>query len=330
MKRFLLGVAALLALLAASIGIPQPRVAGVSVLPGQQGGTGIATTTAGNIGNCLKVTSVNPLVYTIDTCGSAGDPFTTTTVSVAGTTLSSTAYIIASSSDTNLGITVTGSGSTLTFTPLWIGTLADGRISSAATWNAKQNALSFPLSVALGGTATSTHVKGILVASGTSPFATLTGSDGKVLTASSSAPLGFSFETPGAAAAALSAVFSTPRGWSAESGFGATAYNDTSGASNYSSTETDFGNVMPYAGTLKNLYIDVSLNTLNSGNCVYTLMVNGVATSIAVTVAAGVTSITGDTANTASVSAGDRVTLRAVAGGTSGTTMFSFAYVLTQ
>lgn len=47
-----------------------------------------------------------------------------------------------STADTNLGMTIVSSGSTHLFTPYWIGTLADNRISSAATWNAKADALS--------------------------------------------------------------------------------------------------------------------------------------------------------------------------------------------
>jgi hypothetical protein len=45
---------------------------------------------------------------------------------------------LATSSDTNIGLTITSSGDIHTFTPTWIGTLGDSRIASAATWNAKQ------------------------------------------------------------------------------------------------------------------------------------------------------------------------------------------------
>ncbi|MCX6788137.1 MAG: hypothetical protein NT108_03185 [Candidatus Kaiserbacteria bacterium] len=48
-----------------------------------------------------------------------------------------------STADTNLGMSVVSSGNIHTFTPYWIGTLADARIGSAAAWNAKQAALSF-------------------------------------------------------------------------------------------------------------------------------------------------------------------------------------------
>ncbi len=52
-----------------------------TVLPGSRGGTGFATTTAGNIGNCLVVTTNNPISYVLSTCGGGGGssfPFTAT------------------------------------------------------------------------------------------------------------------------------------------------------------------------------------------------------------------------------------------------------------
>ncbi len=45
--------------------------------------------------------------------------------------------------DPNLGMSIVSSGTTHGFTPYWIGTLADSRIASSATWNAKENALTF-------------------------------------------------------------------------------------------------------------------------------------------------------------------------------------------
>lgn len=39
---------------------------------GSQGGTGFATTTAGNIGNCMKVSTNSPISYTFGTCGGGG------------------------------------------------------------------------------------------------------------------------------------------------------------------------------------------------------------------------------------------------------------------
>jgi len=54
--------------------------------------------------------------------------------SLAGLTASSQTF--ATSSDTNIGLTIVSSGSSHTFTSSWIGTLADGRIASSASWNA--------------------------------------------------------------------------------------------------------------------------------------------------------------------------------------------------
>lgn len=55
------------------------HVFAVSVFQGFQGGTGIGTTTIGNIGNSLKVQSVNPLVWTIGSTGSGVQQIPTST-----------------------------------------------------------------------------------------------------------------------------------------------------------------------------------------------------------------------------------------------------------
>ena len=72
----------------------------------------------------------------------------TTTTIFAVATATGPAFIFSTSSDTNVGLQVSCSGGTCSFTPTWIGTLADGRIASAATWNAKQDTISFPLPLA--------------------------------------------------------------------------------------------------------------------------------------------------------------------------------------
>lgn len=58
-----------------------------------------------------------------------------------GATQTGATQTLATSSDTNIGLTITTGTDTHTFTPTWIGTLADARISSAATWNAKLSAV---------------------------------------------------------------------------------------------------------------------------------------------------------------------------------------------
>ena len=47
-------------------------VSAQTILPGSRGGTGYATTTAGNIGTCLEVNANNPLTYTFGACSGGG------------------------------------------------------------------------------------------------------------------------------------------------------------------------------------------------------------------------------------------------------------------
>lgn len=103
----------------------------------------------------------------------------------------------------------------------------------------------------------------------------------------------------------------------------ATWYSDTS---NSSTTETGTGNIIPFSGTIKNLYIDSYTNNINAGSTVFTLVKNGSDTTITVTVAFGVTSITGDTTHSTTVAAGDRITLKTVSTGATGNLVFSFSY----
>ena len=140
--------------------------------------------------------------------------------SLNGSTSSTQTF--ATSSDTNIGLTIGTLNGVHTFTPTWIGTLADGRIASAATWNAKQNAISFPIPVAstsltaslpllitandlsltgrlatINNIATSTGSL-ILGQGNTTGWAGLAiGTNGKVLTASSTATGGVSWEAAG-------------------------------------------------------------------------------------------------------------------------------------
>lgn len=80
---------------------------------------------------------------------------------------SSSTQSFATSSDTNIGLSIGTSAGVHTFTPYWIGTLASSRIVSSTYWGGKQDALGFtPLDIAgsnnmtaplvVGGSATST------------------------------------------------------------------------------------------------------------------------------------------------------------------------------
>lgn len=67
--------------------------AAVSVLTPSQGGTGIGSTTAANVGNCLKVLDDSPFRYELGSCGTGGGSGTVTSVAMTVPT----------------GLTVTGS-----------------------------------------------------------------------------------------------------------------------------------------------------------------------------------------------------------------------------
>ena len=69
-----------LGFLAIYLNTPQELSAqALRVLTGSQGGTGIGSTTAGSVGNCLKVSDDSPFTYTLGTCGSGGGSGTIST-----------------------------------------------------------------------------------------------------------------------------------------------------------------------------------------------------------------------------------------------------------
>lgn len=80
------------------------------------------------------------------------------------------------------------------------------------------------------------------------------------------------------------------------------------------------GYLVPKAGTLKNMYLDAGRNTLDDSS-VFTLMINDVAKTLAITIASG--ELTGhDTIHTEEVSTGDRISVRVVGSGTAGDIVF--------
>lgn len=98
----------------------------VPIVPTYQGGTGIATTTGGNAGNCFYAQSVNAsgvIVYGFTSCGSPS-PATTTINGATGP-----AFTFATSGP--LISNITGSGNTVTFTTIPTSTILAGYVTSS-------------------------------------------------------------------------------------------------------------------------------------------------------------------------------------------------------
>ncbi len=81
----------------------------IQIIQGVQGGTGISSTPAGNIGLCLSVASVSPLTYTFGACAGGSGSFTTTTING----LSATNYTLNALGSLSIATSAPG---TVTFT----------------------------------------------------------------------------------------------------------------------------------------------------------------------------------------------------------------------
>ncbi len=92
-----------------------------------------------------------------------------------------------------------------------------------------------------------------------------------------------------------------------------TAYCPIIGTSSFSTTEADRQMVMPYAGTIKNLYISTSSAQPASGTLILTIRKNGIGTSLTKTInASDPAGIYTDLTNSFTFNAGDLVSLQAV------------------
>jgi hypothetical protein len=75
---------------------------------------------------------------------------------------------------------------------------------------------------------------------------------------------------------------------------------------------------VPSAGTIQNLFVRHNTTNGNGNSVDYTVMKNGVATAVTVTLATGAVGQASDTTNTVAFAQGDRITLRAVKAATLG------------
>jgi hypothetical protein len=145
----------------------QPRLGALSVLTASQGGTGIGTATAGDVGDCLVVSDESPLTYTLGACGSGAGDIT------GGASLGNGVNIFDSESGGILRFNELEAGSNITFSTTSdantivissTGGAADGTFSttSANFWES-----TFGNWNLVGTYLTPTTTKGIIVASST-------------------------------------------------------------------------------------------------------------------------------------------------------------------
>jgi len=114
-----------------------------STLQGFQGGTGISTTTAGNVGNCLQVSSSSPfLTWSVGACGSGGSSTLIFAGSFIGVTASGTnGYIISNTGVTSTAGLLTTSTASNTYYLLTnpagyvSSSIINGLISSSSAWS---------------------------------------------------------------------------------------------------------------------------------------------------------------------------------------------------
>lgn len=72
--------------------------------------------------------------------------------------------------------------------------------------------------------------------------------------------------------------------------------------------------IVPRSGILKNMYVLPSGSTPTGGSAVFSLRLNGVNQSLAVTIPVGSDDVGPDLANSVNVSAGDRITIQMMPG----------------
>ena len=90
----------------------------------------LSTSTSGYVLQSLGNTAQWVATSTLGITGGGGGSGATTTING----VSGPSFTFATGSDTNIGITIVPAGSTFTWTPTWIGTLANSRIASSSFW----------------------------------------------------------------------------------------------------------------------------------------------------------------------------------------------------
>lgn len=175
----------------------------------------IVTGQGGSGTKCLHINNSGFVSTSTDDCGTGSGGGGSATTTING--INGPNFIFSTTTDPNLGIVITGSGSTLSFAPIWIGTLSNARITSSSYWSGKLDTTGSGSSLTgiVTSVASSSQIKfstgtgsgitalfnygsttgNIFCANGTDWTTKAVGSNGKVLMASSTAPCGISWET---------------------------------------------------------------------------------------------------------------------------------------
>lgn len=149
--------------------------------------------------SALAITGITNSYLAVNQNGSVistTTPILTNTTLIAGGTATGPAITFATSTDTNLLLQIVCGVATCTFTPQWTGTLADGRISSASTWNGKLGSYNVVSANGLISVATSTTLA-TLTASTSPTFTNLT-TTGATILATLGGNVGIGTTTPNA------------------------------------------------------------------------------------------------------------------------------------
>lgn len=103
---FILGI--ILALSGGASSVYDQTLGSLSVLKPSQGGTGIGSATAGQVGTCIKVLDDSPFTYELGTCGGGSGTFAFEIATTTDISVPQVAYFTQTAGRTTLGSVATG------------------------------------------------------------------------------------------------------------------------------------------------------------------------------------------------------------------------------
>lgn len=126
---------------------------------------------------------------------------------------------------------------------------------------------------------------------------------------------------------AKGAIFTVYGGANTPTGSGGTQYNAVMGGGGFVSTSGAIRqSTVPYAGTIKNLYVKTQ-STCTGGTCVVTVQKNGVDTALTLTISSGAAAGTfSNTSTSVSIAAGDSLCMKFLNNATAGPIMAEWCF----